>query len=109
MVTLVSRLAVEIVGWLDAAHPSKCRRGKIGILDAGSDTHLPGIGIVDDINAPEGRNAEIAKLSIAGIDDLVRFGAGPSGDNVSGAKREDLVAPAIFASPETMKKSSSAT
>jgi len=48
-------------------------------------------------------------LSSAGIDDLVRFGAGRGGDNVSGAKREDLVAPAIFASPETMKKSSSAT
>jgi hypothetical protein len=108
MVTLVSRLAVEIVGWLDAAHPPKCRRGKIGILDAGSDSHLPGIGIVDDINAPEGRNAEIAKLSIAGIDDLVRFGAGRSGDNVSGAKWDDLVAPAS-PSPETMKKSSSAT
>jgi len=108
MMTLVSRLAVEIVGWLDAAHPSKCRRGKIGILDAGGDSDLSGIGIVDDINAPEGRNAEIAKLS-AGIDDLVRFGAGRSGDNISGAKREDVVAPPIFAFAETMKKSSSAT
>src|SRR4030095_8586964 len=58
---------------------------------------LFGSGIVDDVDPANGRNAEIAQVVGAGIDELMRLCAGRRGDDVAAAHRDGRVAKPIFA------------
>src|SRR6516165_6972507 len=89
--------AVVIVGRRDAAEADIGCSLEVGVLHARGDGDLLGIRILDDVDPAHGRNAEIAQIVNAGIDELVRLRAGRRGNDVAAANRDDLLAKPIFA------------
>src|SRR5580704_13651321 len=78
-------LAVPVIGMRQTADAGIGGGLEIGILDAGSDGDLSGIGIVDEVDAAPGRDAEIAQIARAGVDELVRLGSCGRADDVARA------------------------
>src|SRR5262245_56726442 len=92
-----SVFAVVIAGRRDAAEADIGCGLEVGVLHARGDGDLLGIGIVDDVDPAHGRNAEIAQVVGAGIDELMRLRAGRRGDDVAATNRDGRVAKPIFA------------
>ena len=69
---------------------------EVGVLHARGDGDLLGIGIVDDVDPAHRRNAEIAEIIGAGIDELVRLRAGWRANDVPAANRHCFLAEPIF-------------
>src|SRR5262245_20086876 len=91
-------LAVEVIGRRQAAEADKGCGLEVGVLHARGDGDFAGIGIVHYVHPAPARNAEIAQILRAGVDELVRLGARRSGDDVAAAHRQRSIAETILAS-----------
>jgi hypothetical protein len=88
--------AVVIVGRRDAAQADIGCSLKVGVLYARGDSDLLGIWIINDVDFAHGRNAEIAQVVGAGIDELVRLRASRRGNDVATANRDNLLSKPIL-------------
>src|SRR5262249_4793631 len=93
----LSVLAVEVIGRRQAAEADIGCGLEVAVLHARGDGDLARIGIVHHVHSAPARNAEIAQILRAGVDQLVRLGGRWSGEDVDAANRQPAFAEAVLA------------